>query len=88
MVSVIGDDSSVIIFPVTSTLEISNVLPRHEGAYRCVATNEGKTRASRDAQLIIMPENSGILSDFIYDRVKFITFSFYNYDLNANMVFL
>uniref|UniRef100_A0A158Q735 Neogenin-like n=1 Tax=Elaeophora elaphi TaxID=1147741 RepID=A0A158Q735_9BILA len=30
----------------------------HEGAYRCVATNEGKTRASRDAQLTIKPENS------------------------------
>ncbi|CAG9536052.1 unnamed protein product [Cercopithifilaria johnstoni] len=53
-----GDDSSITIFPVTSTLEISSVLPRHEGAYRCVATNEGKTRASRDAQLTIKPENS------------------------------
>ncbi|KAM3720689.1 Netrin receptor [Dirofilaria immitis] len=52
------DDSSITIFPVTSTLEISSVLPRHEGAYRCVATNEGKTRASRDAQLMIKPENS------------------------------
>uniref|UniRef100_A0A158PQE6 Neogenin-like protein n=1 Tax=Brugia pahangi TaxID=6280 RepID=A0A158PQE6_BRUPA len=52
------DDSSLTIFPVTSTLEISSVLPKHEGAYRCVATNEGKTRASRDAQLTIKPENS------------------------------
>uniref|UniRef100_A0A915Q3T3 Neogenin n=1 Tax=Setaria digitata TaxID=48799 RepID=A0A915Q3T3_9BILA len=53
-----GDDSSITIFPITSTLEISSVLPRHEGAYRCVATNEGKTRASPDAQLTIKPENS------------------------------
>ncbi|VDK77158.1 unnamed protein product [Litomosoides sigmodontis] len=52
------DDSSITIFPSTSTLEISSALPRHEGAYRCVATSEGKTRASRDAQLTIKPENS------------------------------
>ncbi|EJD75220.1 immunoglobulin I-set domain-containing protein [Loa loa] len=52
------DDSSITIFPITSTLEISSVLPKHEGAYRCVATNEGKTRSSRDAQLTIKPENS------------------------------
>lgn len=75
-VLVTGDDSSITIFPVTSTLEISSVLPRHEGAYRCVATNEGKTRASRDAQLTIKPENSGNSSDLlIYTVVEEHSFS-------------
>ncbi|VDN45135.1 unnamed protein product [Gongylonema pulchrum] len=39
-------------------MEISNVAKRHEGSYRCVATNDGKMRTSRDAQLKISPENS------------------------------
>lgn len=66
---VAGGDGSITIFPITSTLEISSALPGHEGAYRCVATNEGKTRASRDAQLTIKPENSGGFNDSIYSQV-------------------
>lgn len=51
------------IFPVTSTLEISSVLPKHKGHYHCVATNEGKSRTSNDARLMIKPESSGNFND-------------------------
>uniref|UniRef100_A0A914S5U3 Ig-like domain-containing protein n=1 Tax=Parascaris equorum TaxID=6256 RepID=A0A914S5U3_PAREQ len=52
-------DDSITIFAVSSTLEISNVQPRHEGSYKCVAKNGDKSRSSRDAKLTISPENNG-----------------------------
>uniref|UniRef100_A0A0M3HY64 Neogenin n=1 Tax=Ascaris lumbricoides TaxID=6252 RepID=A0A0M3HY64_ASCLU len=51
-------DDSITIFAVSSTLEISNVQPRHEGSYKCVAKNGDKSRTSRDAKLTISPENN------------------------------
>lgn len=41
------------VFPISSTLEISNVRPRHEGEYRCEVSTAGRNRSSQAATLSI-----------------------------------
>lgn len=56
--------ADIHILPVSNTLEISSVQPRHEGAYKCVLEGAGKRRTSQTGKLRIQNGSSRILERF------------------------
>ncbi|PAV60966.1 hypothetical protein WR25_04368 isoform B [Diploscapter pachys] len=61
------------ILPVSNTLEISSVQPRHEGAYKCVLEGAGKRRTSQTGKLRIQNGSSKILEHFSNTHVLDLT---------------
>ncbi|PAV60967.1 hypothetical protein WR25_04368 isoform C [Diploscapter pachys] len=53
------------ILPVSNTLEISSVQPRHEGAYKCVLEGAGKRRTSQTGKLRIQNDLTSTELEFI-----------------------